>query len=355
MEQHPTSLTFSFTPARAPRRTLPSARSQHTEAAYRRDRERYLRWCEGEGCPPLGAESVAAYLIHLATSPPLPPDNKPRPAETLPATHAYSTVRRRLAAIADWFLSHDDVGDPRLARPVVEALRKIRADMDRVRAEQLPPEATARELVPVEAADVDVVRAIVERILEETPATAGAQLRALRDRALLLLCYAAALTREEVRTLQREGIVLSDDGVALTVNRSEFRSRERTVVLGRSDNPETDPIETLLELVARAGMAHDNDFIFCAIGDSGNVDASRPLSPAQISRIFNERVSAAGFDPRKVTPHVLRVSVAVQMQRAGGSIAEILAHTGHRDSKSLLQILKRGAHWPQRTAELRGL
>lgn len=345
------TLTFDFTPPRQPAPELPSARSGLTVASYRIDETRYRRWCTENDRIALEPASAAAYLEHLAVTPPRPPDNKPRPPETLPRTHAYSTILRRLAAIGDAFL-REGKRDPRKHRAVADALTRIRANMDR--AERQQELDAARPVDRVVPADVDVVRVIVGKILEQTPENAGDQRRALRDRALIVLMYAAALSREEARTLQLDAIAPCDEGLAITVNRSEFKRRERTVTIVRGANPETDPVAALQEHLV--GNSIISGFVFRGVTDTGVVSPpDQPISKSHFARIVSGRVEAAGLDPDLFTPAAFRAAVVFEIARSGGTLKDALAITGHKEAKHILGVFEAGraaANHPSRFLRL---
>ncbi|TAM91186.1 hypothetical protein EPN42_04810 [bacterium] len=335
-----TELTFDFTPPRRPARPLPSPRSGHTEEAYRADERRYRAWCALQACEPLAPQSVARYLTHLATTPPQPPDGKPRLIAVLPATHAYSTIRRRLAGIADAF-ARAEQPDPRRHPAVAKTMAAIARAVEHAQdeAEGVTAARAPQPKIPV---DTDIVRMIVEAIDRRSATTPGAQLRALRDRALVLLLYSGAMSREEARRLHVRSIELVPEGLRATVNRSEFIKRARNVVILRGERELTDPIAALAKYLAAAGI--EDAYVFPAVTNSGYV-GTEPISVAQFARIVSDCVRAAGFDPRKFTPHAFRSGLIFQIGRAGGTLAQALSQTGHKEPKHVVRIFEEGRAW----------
>lgn len=322
-----------------------SARSSHTDEAYEIDRRRFLRWCADRNRPAHDVGSVAAYLENLACTPPLPPDGKPPRIDpdakaAQPHAHSFSTIRRRLAGIADYFIAQG-LGDPRRSREVRKMLDDIRRDKDRVRM----PEHKER-------ADAEYVTRILERMDGQSTLTGGEQLRYLRDRSLILVVFSGAMSREEARVLRVADVTPLPEGMQCVVNRSEFQSRERRPVILKGASEWTCPVTALARYLTAAGIG--TGYIFRGILDSGYHDDA-PISKAQFSRIYEARVRAAGLDPRRVTPQAFVAGVAFQVGKSGGTLAQALALTGHKDAKNVLGAFLDGKAHADHPGRLLGL
>ena len=147
-----------------------------TLRAYRADWTHYAAWCAEKAFTPVPADpaTVGAYLTSLAES------------------HAPTTIRRRLAAIGKahrfndlpWNPGHRDIQEP------LQALLRLHG----------------RPVEKAAALSLDMLRQLV--------ATCDRTARGRRDRALLLIGFAAALRRSELvslhvdaRLVQRAGLV----------------------------------------------------------------------------------------------------------------------------------------------------
>ncbi len=155
-----------------------------TRRAYRSDWRHFQTWCENAKAHPLPASpgTTATYLAHLADS-------------GLKA----STIGRRLAAIA---YAHKLKGlDPPTSSEAVHAvLRGIRRRIGVAPVRKAPATAKA-----------------IGAMLEHVPDT----LIGKRDRAILLIGFAAALRRSELAALKVSDVEHQPDGLLVHIRRSK--------------------------------------------------------------------------------------------------------------------------------------
>jgi integrase len=156
---------------------LDASRARATHRAYAADLAAFAAW---GGTIPASPEAVAAYL---ATS------------ESL----AVSTLRRRLAAIADAHLvgGHPDPTKNPLVRKVLRGIMRIRG------LDATPP-------MPLDGA-----------MLANLTASMPHDLPGIRDRALLLVGFFCALRRSELVGLMVEDLQSSPDSVMVNIQRSK--------------------------------------------------------------------------------------------------------------------------------------
>jgi len=151
-----------------------------------------------------------------------------------------STVERAMFAIAS---VHERAGLPNPIRdPIVKgAWRAILEANERGRERKL-------------SLLTDGVRAILATMRDEEPRDEGEALRLLRDRALILMFFAGALKRDELRTLTMEHIVFAIDGVRVTVAAGDRKPRNVDILAGSVLL--TDPVAALARLAARLQDLH---------------------------------------------------------------------------------------------------
>jgi integrase len=187
-----------------------AADAPNTLRAYRSDWQSFVAWCRDAGLAPLPAapETVGAHLAAHAE------------------THAIATLRRRLVTVAR---AHKQAGIEGfwLGHP---AIRNVMRGIARERG---TAQCQASALTTPE------IRRLV--------AVCGDDLAGLRDRALILLGYAAALRRSELVGVDREHLVLDARGLRLTVPRSKGDPEGRGEEIGvpRGKRRETCPIRAL--------------------------------------------------------------------------------------------------------------
>ena len=160
-----------------------ASRSENTRRAYRTDWDHFAEWCDRRGLASLPADptAVALYITDMA--------------DTLKP----STIARRLVSIAQ---AHKAAGHP--SPTTDERVRLVNAGIRRVHG------VAPRQVRPVVTEDL---RRMVKACGEDP---AG-----VRDRALLLLGFAAALRRSELVALDAVDVEETHDGLVVTVRRSK--------------------------------------------------------------------------------------------------------------------------------------
>jgi len=159
------------------------SRSEATIRAYRSDWSDFERWCSSRevGSLPASPETLCEYLADGA--------EQLRP----------STLGRRLAAIA---LAHDSAGVNSPTRHA--AVRAVMSGIRRTHGAGVDQKQALR---------TDEVRTLAGACTENTAGT--------RDRALLLLGFAAGLRRSELVALDVDDLELVPEGLVVTITRSK--------------------------------------------------------------------------------------------------------------------------------------
>jgi integrase/recombinase XerD len=241
---------------------------------------------------------------------------------------AYARDLRRLSAF---------LGKP-LAHATLEELERFTAEL---RAEGLAASTIARrtaaartffrhlQLLGVRpdnpAAEVEVPRRVrrlprtlsageAERLIE---AANGASPRGLRDRALVELLYGAGLRVSEAVALEKGGVDLGERLVRVTGK----GGKERIVPVGRP------AVEALRRYLARGrpflDRRHRPELFLNAKGGA--------LTRAGAFLILRRVAGAAGLEPGRVHPHLLRHSFATHLLERGADLRAIQAMLGHAD------------------------
>jgi integrase/recombinase XerD len=253
---------------------LASARlAPRTVDAYRRDLadvSSFLGGSPGDAT----AEQLAAYVATMRA------DGK-----------AASTISRRVAAIRS-FYRHQVLLGVRTDNPAAELeLPKRRRTLPRT-------------LSPGEA----------ERLIE---AATGTTPRSLRDRALVELLYGAGLRVSEAVGLERSAVDL-EQRIVRAVGKG---SKERVVPIGR------EATEALRRYLARGrpylDRRHRPELFLNARGGA--------LTRAGAFLILRRLAGAAGLEPERVHPHLLRHSFATHLLEGGADLRSVQEMLGHAD------------------------
>jgi site-specific recombinase XerD len=260
-----------------------SAKSESTQRAYRSDYAHFRNFCELRRveCMPADVGTVAAYLAHLAD-----------------AGLKASTITRRCAAIA---YAHRLNGAPlpTSAEPVKAILRGIRRRIG-VAVERKAP-ATARAITPM------------LKHCKDTPT-------GKRDRALLLLGFAAAMRRSELAALTVSDIEQMADGVIVHIRRSKTDQEGAGHQVAVPRGSKLKPVEAIDAWLAVLGIDPGPLFGVC---------------DGTVANIVKRYASRARLDPETFSGHSLRAGFVTSALEAGADILKVMDVTRHREVKTL--------------------
>ena len=283
-----------------------AADAPETLRAYRADLACFRAWCAGEGrrAMPASPETVGAYLAALA----------PR--------YRLATLRRRLVAIGRAHRAAEqrlDTGHPAIRETLRGIARRHGA-----------PQRRSAALATAE------VRKLV--------AACRGDLAGLRDRALLLLGYAAALRRSELAAVEVEHLRFTADGLELLLPRSKGDAAGEGARVGvpRGQRVETCPVRAVEAWLRAAAIRYGP--VFCRVTRWGTVEAGQGLSGEGVRLILLRRAAQAGVEGtwlEPVTPHGLRAGFVTQATKAGLADEAIMAHSRHKDLKTMRRYVRR--------------
>ena len=244
-----------------------ASRSDNTLRAYRSDWDHVTAWCKERGLSSLPADRVTVVLYITDMADTLKP----------------STISRRLVSIAQF---HKAAG---YQSPTTdERVRLVNAGIRRVHG-----------IAPKQ------VRPVVTEDLRRMVGTCGTDPAGVRDRALLLIGFAAALRRSELVALDVTDVDHTNDGLVITVRRSKTdqEGAGRKVGVPYGSNPSTCPVRAWKAWVDEAGITDGP--LFRGVDRHGNI-ASSCLGDRGVALVIKRRAEAAGIDPDTVSGHSLR-------------------------------------------------
>jgi len=315
VEWEPKALALAGAADRA-RSYAAASRSENTRRAYRADWEHFTAWCDARTLCSLPADptTVVLYVTDMAE------------------TYKPSTISRRLVSLAQ---AHKAAGH--LSPTTDERVRLVNAGIRRVHG------VSPRQVRPVVTEDL---RRMVERC--------GVDPAGVRDRALLLLGFAAALRRSELVGLDATDLEETHDGLVVTVRKSKTdqEGAGRRIGVPYGSRPETCPVRAWRTWVEAAGITEGP--AFRGIDRHGNVAGSR-LSDRGVALIVKRRAQAAGIDPDTVSGHSLRAGLATAAAAAGVSERAIAATTGHKSMTVLRGYIREGSLFTENAAAAVGL
>lgn len=273
-----------------------------TRRAYRSDFADFRTWClaHGQEHLPASVEATAAYLASLA-------DRGLRA----------STVSRRAAAIA---YAHKLAGHepPTSAEQLRATIRGIRRTIG-VAADQKAP-ATA-----------DVVRDLLRHVPKT--GTLG-----LRDRALLLVGFAAALRRSELVGLDVADLDFSREGVILRLGVTKTDQEGAGAIAPIPNGTKLKPVAALSAWLSAAGIADGP--VFRRIRRGGHVTAER-LTPAAVALIVKRYAGPAGYAIADFAGHSLRAGFVTQALADGADLLKVMDQSRHVEVRTLKKYDRR--------------
>jgi len=252
---------------------LAARRAPRTVEAYRRDLAALRTWL-GRSISAATLEDLETYTAQLR-------------ADGLSA----ATLARRTAA----------------ARTFFRHLQLIGAREDNPAAEVALPRRTRKLPRTLSAGEA-------ERLVE---AASGTTPRALRDRALVELLYGAGLRVSEAIGLERSGVDLDERAVRVLGK----GGKERVVPVGRQ------AVEALRRYLSRGrpylDRRHRPELFLNARGGA--------LTRSGAFLILRRLAEAAGLEPGRVHPHLLRHSFATHLIEGGADLRSVQEMLGHAD------------------------
>lgn len=279
-----------------------NSKSENTKRAYTSDWKQFERWCEQNEFVSLPAdpETVAYFLTHLGKS--------------LKA----STIKRKMASISQ---RHQTAGfasptQTPLVRGVWEGLQRSIGIKEEGK----------------EALWLEELRQLLDGITED-------RLIDVRDRALLVVGWAAALRRSELVSLDVEHVQFTRDGllVELYKSKTDQKGEGQQVALPFGSNPMTCPVRLLEKWLTESEITSGP--IFRRIDRHGNILGR--LTAQSVRLIVKKHCENIGLDPSRYGAHSLRSGFCSTAARAGKAEHQIMKQTRHKRSDSLQRYIKK--------------
>lgn len=287
----------------AARRYLRAATPDNTRRAYAGDMRRFVAFCEAHEHDALPAlsDTVVRYVTWLADQ-----------------GRKVSTIKRAVAAIAK---AHKTAGfeTPTATESVKLALRGI-AREHHTAQKKAPPVLVAEARALVAALDLETNRGT-------------------RDRAMILIGFAAALRRSELVGLDVADLEFAPEGLVVTLRSSKTDQLGEGMhkAIHHGENPATCPVRALRHWLAVSGI--DTGPVFRSIDAGDNVREERASGRA-VDRAIKRAAGLAGLGDRGFSGHSLRAGLATQAALNGHGAADIARQTGHRSLDTVLGYIR---------------
>lgn len=277
-----------------------ASQSESTRRSYAQDMRHFKAW---GGKIPATAQMVAEYVAFSAND----------------CGHKVATTEHRLAAI---HRAHEDKG---VISPVRDPL--VKQTMEGIRRTFGVAPRRVRALVKD-----DLVEILVS-VAKQKP------LKAARDKAMLLLGWAAALRRSELVALTTDDIVRHETGCDLLIRKSKTdqRGEGQMVFVPMATAQDRCPVLALHAWLAMAEITTGP--LFRQVSRHDHLVGDKGLTPQAVAQVVQAAVGAARGKEvaRMFAAHSMRAGFVTEAATLGIPTTEIMEVTRHR-SIATLQI-----------------
>ena len=307
------------------------ARGDGTRRTYRSAWVHFEQWCATMGCDPLGGdpEVISMYVVRRADD-----------------GLAVSSIRVALAAIRTAY---------RLAGVTLDLTgSRFHLTLEGViRSRGVRPRRQVAPAVP----------AVLTRMLSALPCPDGSL--AVRNRAMLLLGFGAALRRSELVSLLIGDIqIVPGRGLSVLVRRSktdQHASGQQIAVWANPADPLLCPAAAFSRWLAvrdeardvvQCGSAESRAALplFCGISKAGRLTGAA-LSDKAVARLVKTAAEAAGLDATTYSGHSLRAGLATAAGDQGAGLADLMRQTRHKSTEVALVYLRPADLWRNNVTE----
>lgn len=295
-----------------------AAKASNTLRGYRADWNDFRDWCDAHALASMPAmpETVALYLTDSA------------------ATLRVSSLARRITTINRAHQAAGQSSPATMQNAVVsevwKGIKRIKGTAQHGKKPFLTPD--------------------LRRMILELPA----DLRGIRDRALLLAGFAGGFRRSELAALCARDLEETPDGLILRIGRSKTdqEGQGRAVALPYGSDPATCPVRALRAWQGQAGITDGP--IFRAIDRHGLV-SNHAMHADSVGYLVKRAAGRAGFATADYAGHSLRAGLATQAAMNGASELAIMKQTGHRSLATVRKYIREGSLFRDNAAAKLGL
>jgi integrase len=199
----------------------------------------------------------------------------------------------------------------------------------------------------------DDIRDMVKALPFEDPNRAT-RLRAIRDRAMILIGFGAALRSAELVALDFGDLAEAPErGLVVSIRRSKTdqTGEGRMVAIAAGRTPATDTVTSLGAWLDESKI--ETGGVFRGIDRHGRILGR--LTTRAVALLIKERAAAAGIDPEKYSSHSLRAGLATSAALAGATELQITQQTGHKSTAMVKQYVRVADIWRDNVTEKIGL
>lgn len=296
------------------------------------DLDRYLEAATRENTQRSYASALRHFEVEWGGHLPATPDSVARYLADHASQLATNTLRLRLAALAGWHREHGFV-DPTRSPLVRKALKGIQTLHPRVEKQATPLQLTLLAQI-VEWLEGAITAA-------QTRGDRAAELRHLRDRALVLLGFWRGFRGDELIRVQVEHLrLVTGEGMTCFLPRSKGDRQAAGTTYKVPALSRLCPATATVEWVEAAQLTEGP--LFRGIDRWARV-SNDPLHPNSLIPMLQRLLSAAGVaDAKDYGSHSLRRGFAGWANANGWDVKALMEYVGWRDVHSAMRYLDGG-------------
>jgi site-specific recombinase XerD len=268
-----------------------NALSDKTSICYASDLRHFAQW---GGRLPSTPKRVASYLADHATK------------------LTYATLSRRLNGIKHAHTSNGfrSPTDSALVRSTMQGIRRVEG-------------CKQRQLAPITVSQLKKMLSFAEG------------LSGLRDKAILLLCYMAALKRSQLVSIDVEDLSFSEEGVLITLNVNSEEGSTRVVAVPYRAT--ACPVRALKVWLKHSKISSGP--VFRSFGKHGNLLGR--LCGQSVALITKKYAEYVGLDSRNISSHSLRVGVLTEASKGGIETWRLCKFTGLKSVSAVIKSIRK--------------
>lgn len=284
--------------------------SDNTERAYKSDFEHFNNWLEKsqyELSPPHSPACVSDYVSFMGSK-----------------GYAMKTIDRRLRAISFAYKKEGDDNPPsnsELVKATVKGLKRRRAKEGKRTTVDSKQPATA-----------DIIKLMVDQI--DT-----SNINGVRDKALLLVGWAAALRRSELVALKYHEVVITPQGadILIGMSKTDQEGEGATVSITRGSENYC-PVRALLDYLKQAEI---RDGYLSRRHYRGGRVSKNAFGAKSVATMVKKYCEAAGFDPSRFSGHSLRSGMLTSAAESGSDLIPLAQHARHKNYNITMHYIRK--------------
>lgn len=262
------------------------------------------------GFLPATSDGIARYLAHYAGS------------------LALSTLKQRLAALAQWHISQG-FPDPTKAPLVRQVLKGIRAVH--------PGQAKQAQPLPLQHLEQTVQWLEQTAESSKTAGDISTVLRCRRDIALLLIGFWRGFRSDELCRVQIEHVRITEGvGMQIYLAHSKSDRQNQGQLYQTPALKRLCPVQAYQQWISEAGLREGP--VFRRINRWGQL-GKEGLHPGSLIAVLSQSLQKAGVPEGLYTSHSLRRGFATWAAANGWDIKALMSYVGWKDLKSAMRYI----------------